>query len=109
MSANIQCTWETVKPMDETTNQAWESPTQLHESAHGSLSHYGGDLPCVLFEAKPSLEILSVSASVTDLLGVDIASVVHQPRFLSERVATEDRSPIMLPKRRKDKDTGLKP
>ena len=76
--------------MEETA--AGRSPAQLQQSLNGVLSNEAGDLPCVFFEAKATLEIVSVSASVTDLLGVDVTSAVYQPHFLSGCVVAEDRS-----------------
>jgi signal transduction histidine kinase len=49
------------------------------------------DLPCVLFDAKPSLQIISVSENIGQLLGVRI-SMVREPGFLAQRVMAEDRS-----------------
>ena len=46
--------------------------------------------PRVIFEAKPSLEIISVSESVTDLLGLNHDAVIGRPQFWQERVAAED-------------------
>jgi signal transduction histidine kinase len=84
--------WSTVAPIEKATGEAWESPPLgLQETLNGWLRDSPNDLPCVLFEAKPSLEIVSVSASITDLLGINIISVVHQPRFLERSVAPEDR------------------
>ncbi|HEX2229357.1 MAG TPA: hypothetical protein VHM64_19655, partial [Candidatus Binatia bacterium] len=82
----------TVAPVEKTRGEDWESSrVELQESRSGFLRDDPDDPPCVLFEAKPSLEIVSVSKNVRDLLGVDIASVMQQPSFLQDCVATEDR------------------
>lgn len=82
----------TVERVEKTTGGAWErSPSGLPKSLSGSLGDPPNDLPCVLFEAKPSLEIVSTSPNMTDLLGVNSASVIHQPSFLQHCVAAEDR------------------
>jgi signal transduction histidine kinase len=82
----------TVAPVEKTTGGAWErSPSGLQKSLSGSLGDHPNDLPCVLFEAKPSLEIVSASPNMADLLGVNSASVIHQPSFLQHCVAAEDR------------------
>jgi hypothetical protein len=49
------------------------------------------ELPCVLFEAKPDLEIVSVSDGVADLFGVNSSEAIKQPLFLHHRVVVEDR------------------
>jgi hypothetical protein len=82
----------TVAPVEKAKGRGWESSSvELQESRSGFLRDDPDDPPCVLFEAKPSLEIVSVSKNVTDLLGVDIASVMQQPSFLQDCVAAEDR------------------
>jgi signal transduction histidine kinase len=45
----------------------------------------------VLFEAKPDLEVVSVSDGVADLFGVNSSEAIRQPLFLHQRVAVEDR------------------
>jgi hypothetical protein len=92
VTANTNRIWPTVNPVEKAKGGAWESPLELQESVRRSFTENTNDLPCVLFEAKPSFEIISVSDSVSDLLGVNRMSVVYQPRFLHERVAAEDRS-----------------
>ena len=45
---------------------------------------------CVIYVAKPSLDVISVSESVRDLLGLADDAVVGRPHFWQERVAAED-------------------
>jgi len=45
---------------------------------------------CVIYVAKRSLEVISVSESLTDLLGLTDDAVVGRPQFWKERVAAED-------------------
>jgi light-regulated signal transduction histidine kinase (bacteriophytochrome) len=91
VTASTQPAWSTV-PIEETRAGAWESsPGALEESLSGWLRANSNDLPCVLFEAKPSLEIVAVSHNIADLLGVDTMSVLHQRGFLERCVAAEDR------------------
>ena len=93
VTANPGRTWPTGNPVEEAKGSPRQSsPLEMHEPVRESLRESGNDLPCVLFEAKPSLEIVSVSDSVTNLLGMNWMSVVHQPRFFHERVAAEHRS-----------------
>lgn len=61
------------------------------EASKGDRSGDGVNLsPRVVFEAKPSLEIISVSESVTELLGLNSDAVIGRPQFWQERVAAED-------------------
>jgi hypothetical protein len=46
--------------------------------------------PCVLFVAKPSLEILSVSDNLPGLLGIADDAVLGRPEVWKERIAEED-------------------
>jgi signal transduction histidine kinase len=52
--------------------------------------HEGHIPACVNFVAKPSLEIISVSESLTSLLGLGKDAVVERPEFWEKRVAVED-------------------
>jgi signal transduction histidine kinase len=89
VTANTQLVGSTITPGEKAQDGAWDSSAVgLQELP---LSENINDLPCVLFEAKPPLEIISVSPSITDLLGARIMSVIHQPRFLEQCVAAEDR------------------
>ena len=81
----------------EVTAGAWEAAkpdsTFVTESVAGTgqRSKDNPDFPpCVIFEAKPSLEIISVSKSVTDLLGLNNEAVIGRPQFWQERVAAQD-------------------
>jgi anti-sigma regulatory factor (Ser/Thr protein kinase) len=92
MSAHRQPAWPTITPVATATGEAWDSSLlDLRESARRLLTDNPGDLPCVLFEAKESLEIVSLSESITELLGIDITAAVHEAGFLAQRVAPEDR------------------
>jgi len=75
--------WEAAKP---------DSPSVMEsEAGTGERSNDNSDFPpCVIFEAKPSLEIISVSKSVTDLLGLNNEAVIGRPQFWQERVAAQD-------------------
>ncbi|HEX9663041.1 MAG TPA: hypothetical protein VGB27_12200, partial [Candidatus Binatia bacterium] len=56
--------WETANPVSPSVMES--------EAGRGERSNDNSDFsPCVIFEAKPSLEIISVSKSVTDLLGLN--------------------------------------
>lgn len=81
----------------EAKARSWEAATRGALSGMESAarlrerSNDAADLaPCVIFEAKPSLEIISVSESVTDLLGLNSDAVIGRPQFWQERVAAED-------------------
>lgn len=63
-----------------------ESATGVRECFEELTEFY----PCVIFQARPSLEITSVSVSVTHLLGLKIDAVIGRPQFWQERVAPED-------------------
>jgi signal transduction histidine kinase len=62
----------------------------MAQSERGSLIEHLGELPCVLFEAKPSLQIRHVSESITQLLGIKISTALEHG-FLAQRVVAEDR------------------
>jgi Histidine kinase-, DNA gyrase B-, and HSP90-like ATPase len=51
---------------------------------------FGDFPPCVIFEANPSLEVISISENVSELFGVNIEVVIGRPQFWRERVAAED-------------------
>jgi two-component sensor histidine kinase len=81
----------------EITSASWDvaTPGSLTamepEASKGERSNDVANLsPRVIFEAKPSLEIISVSESVTDLLGLKSDAVIGHPQFWQERVAAED-------------------
>ena len=81
----------------EVTAGSWEAakPDSLSvmesEAGTGERSNDNSDFPpCVIFEAKPSLEIISVSKNVTDLLGLNNEAVIGRPQFWQERVAPQD-------------------
>jgi Histidine kinase-, DNA gyrase B-, and HSP90-like ATPase len=56
----------------------------------GHSRDFGKFAPCVIFEANPSLEIISVSENVSELLGVNIDAVIGRPQFWREKVTAED-------------------
>lgn len=81
----------------EVTAGSWEAAKHVSpsvtesEASTGERSNDNLDFPpCVIFEAKPSLEIISVSKSVTDLLGLNNEAVIGHPQFWQERVAAQD-------------------
>jgi signal transduction histidine kinase len=72
-------------------DESWDSPLFAPgQSERAWLIENSGKLPCVLFEAKPSLQLVSASENITEALGVKMAAAL-EPGFLIERVAAEDR------------------
>jgi signal transduction histidine kinase len=79
----------------EVTAGSWDAAKPISPSIAESEGDTGerssADFPpCVTFEAKPSLEIIFVSNSVTDLLGLNNDAVIGRPQFWQERVAAQD-------------------
>jgi len=83
--------------LEGSQGEQWESSNSVEalsvelETTRGSTIGDNRDLPCILFEASPSLAITSVSENITDVFGVNRRAVLSQPFFLHDRVATEDR------------------
>jgi hypothetical protein len=83
--------------VEKSSGSEWQAPAsglasfESEQAPWPPIGDYDSDLPCVLFEAKPSLEITSVSAGFTDLFGVNKIAAIHRPSFLHDRVAAEDR------------------
>jgi signal transduction histidine kinase len=78
----------------EEPKESWEAaPRSVLESearTNARLKGAAAFAGCVMYVAKPSLNVISVSESVSDLLGLAGDAVVGRPQFWHERVAAED-------------------
>jgi light-regulated signal transduction histidine kinase (bacteriophytochrome) len=77
-----------VTTVKSSASAAYPAPSQ--NSAPGLLELVDESLPCVLYEARPSLEIISVSDNIKNLLGFKPDAVIGRPRFWNDRVAMGD-------------------